>query len=79
MSEDLQQTAGAQEPATNQSQLQLGDVVSLLEAIQIAASRGAYRPEEFTAVGGVYERVFAFLESTGAVSRPNTEGQKETK
>jgi hypothetical protein len=51
-------------------QLQLGDLVSALETIQLASSRGAFKPEEFTAIGGVYERIFAFLETTGAVSRP---------
>ena len=51
-------------------QLQLGDLVSALETIQWAASRGAFKPEEFTAIGGVFERIFAFLETTGAVARP---------
>lgn len=58
-------------------QLQLGDLVSALEIIQLASSRGAFKPEEFTVVGGVYERVFAFLETTGAVSRPAPAEQQQ--
>lgn len=61
--------------AEPQVQLQLADMVSLLETIQVASSRGAFRPEEFAAIGAVYERVFAFLESTGAVSRTPEQSQ----
>jgi hypothetical protein len=50
--------------------LQLTDLVTVLEVLQLASSRGAFKPEEFTAIGSVYERIFAFLETTGAVSRP---------
>lgn len=53
-----------------QVQLQLGDLVTALEAINLASSRGAFKPEEFTAVGSCYERIFSFLESAGAVKRP---------
>ena len=56
--------------------LQLSDLVSALETIQLAASRGAFRPEEFTNIGATYERIFLFLESTGAVSRPDATEQK---
>ena len=63
--------------AADQVQLQLSDLVLLLEVIQLSSSRGAFKPEEFTAVGGVYERVFAFLESTGAVSRPGASEQQQ--
>lgn len=57
--------------ATNNAdiQLQMSDLISVLEFTQLASSRGAFRPEEFTTIGGVYERIFAFLESAGAVKR----------
>jgi hypothetical protein len=49
--------------------LQLTDLVASLEIFQLASNRGAFKPEEFTMVGGVYERLYAFLESAGAVQR----------
>lgn len=42
----------------------------MLESLQLASSRGAFRPEEFTVIGGSYERIFTFLEAAGAVTRP---------
>ena len=48
-------------------QLNLSDLVFVLQTIQLASSRGAFKPEEFTAVGACYERLFAFLEVAGAV------------
>lgn len=57
-------------------QLQMADLVSVLEFLQVASSRGAFRPEEFTTVGGVYERIFAFLESAGAVKRNDAPQQQ---
>jgi hypothetical protein len=62
---------------TSQVQLQLGDLVSVLEVLQLASSRGEFKPEEFTAIGGMYERIFSFLETTGAVSRPAPAEQQQ--
>ena len=36
--------------------------------IQLASTRGAYRAEEFTTVGGVYERLVGFLQASGALA-----------
>lgn len=57
--------------------LQVADLVAVLSTLQLAASRGAFRPEEFTEIGGIYSRLFEFLESTGAVSRPDAQGQEK--
>jgi hypothetical protein len=70
-------TVESKEPAAKDVQLQLADLVSVLSTLQLAASRGAFRPEEFTEIGGVYSRLFEFLESTGAVSRPDAQGQEK--
>ena len=63
-------------------QLQLEDLVRALEIINLASSRGAFRPDEFTTIGSVYERVFKFLEASGAIQRPqqteaNPEGNQQ--
>lgn len=48
-------------------QLQLADLVSCLQIIQIASQRGAFKAEEFTQIGGVHDRILAFLKASGAV------------
>lgn len=59
------------------TQLNLSDLVFVLQAFQLASSRGAFKPEEFSAIGGCYERLFAFLEANGAVNRPQAEAPAE--
>jgi hypothetical protein len=51
-----------------QLQLQLKDIVVAAQAIQLAAQRGAFRAEEFTEIGGMYDRIFAFLKDSGALN-----------
>ena len=50
-----------------QVQLQLSDILTAAQIIQLASSRGAFRAEEFTQVGGVYERLVSFLQASGAL------------
>lgn len=67
-------------PATTeqvQLQLQLQDLLSAVQIIQLASSRGAFRAEEFTLVGGVYERIASFLQSSGALTPPAGEQQAD--
>jgi len=52
------------------AQLQLSDLVLCMQAIQLATARGAFRAEEFTQVGGVFDRVTAFLKASGAIQTP---------
>ena len=66
--------------AAEQSQvnLQLEDLIRALEIINLASTRGAFKPNEFTNIGGVYERIFAFLLASGAIQQPQqTEAQPE--
>ena len=50
-----------------QPQLQLQDLVFMLQALQTVSQRGAFRVEEFKAVGECYERIFNFLAANGAI------------
>jgi len=61
--DQIQETEAPQAPA-----LGVQDLVSLLNIIQLTASRGAFRAEEFTEVGSVFERLRNFLISSGAIS-----------
>lgn len=65
---------------TEQSEikLQLEDLVRILEIVNLASTRGAFKPEEFTIIGGVYDRILVFLEASGAIQRPpKSEAQTE--
>jgi hypothetical protein len=57
-----------QQPAEQAGvQLQLSDILLASQVIQLASSRGAFKVEEYTQIGGLYERLVGFLQSTGAV------------
>ena len=62
-----EQAVDASAPAGAQTSLQLSDILLCAQAIQLASTRGAFRAEEFTQVGGVYDRLVAFLKESGAL------------
>ena len=63
-----------QQPAS--TQLQLQDLLLCAQIIQLASSRGAFKAEEFTQVGGVFERITGFLKDSGALqSAPADTGE----
>ena len=49
--------------------LQLSDLVTVLQTIQTCATRGAFRADEMSTIGGLHDRLFAFLEVQGAITR----------
>jgi len=62
-----------------QPSLTVNDLTLTLQIIQVATSRGAFKADELSAIGGVYDRIFKFLESSGAISTtaPETNVDKE--
>jgi hypothetical protein len=56
-------------PATDATtvQLQIADLILAAQVVQLAATRGAFKPEEFTQVGALYERIVGFLQASGAI------------
>lgn len=48
-------------------QLSLTDLVNVLQVIKTCSSRGAFKADELSQVGGLYDRLTAFLISTGAL------------
>lgn len=72
----LEQTTEATQETTQEqaqtAQLQLSDLLLCMQAIQLATTRGAFRAEEFTQIGGVFDRVTAFLKDSGAIKSANT-------
>jgi hypothetical protein len=45
------------------------DLVLIAQIFQLATSRGAWKSEELSTIGGAYDKLIAFLEAAGAVSR----------
>lgn len=66
MSEQEQTPATEQPAAPN---LTLADLTLALQTIQIVAQRGAIKAEEMSIVGGLHDRLFAFLKSQGVVGQ----------
>jgi hypothetical protein len=48
--------------------LTLQDLVFVAQIIQLTSQRGAYKAEEMAQVGGLYNKLIAFLQTTGALA-----------
>ena len=58
--------------------LQSQDLVIVLEALQLAASRGAFKIEEFKTIGETYTRLYTFLVASGVITpQQTTDGQSQ--
>ena len=56
----------AEAPQVN---LGLQDLLTSAQLIALGTQRGAWRAEELTTVGGLYDRLMAFLQASGALTR----------
>jgi len=56
--------------------LNLADLVNVLQVIRTCATRGAFRAEEMSSVGGLHDRIQEFLVATGAVKTSEIAGQE---
>ena len=74
---EAQPTAPAvEQPAQAAPGLTLQDLVLVAQIIQLTSQRGAFKAEELTQVGGLYDKLVAFLQSTGAIAPAKTEETK---
>ena len=77
MAEDSQQTTApetAEQPASNPNELTISDLQAMKVIIDIASSRGAFKPNEMVAVGQTYTKLESFLEQVAK----QAEAQKAT-
>lgn len=58
------QTAATEQAAPN---LSLQDLLLVAQIIQVATQRGTFKAEELSNIGGLYDRLIAFLNATGAI------------
>jgi hypothetical protein len=73
--QELQQEQ-AEQPADQAPSLTLQDLILVAQIIQLTSSRGAFKAEELADVGGLYNKLIAFLQSTGALTPAQTEETK---
>jgi hypothetical protein len=61
-------------PETPQSApgLSIQDLLLVVQTLQIVSQRGAVRAEEMETVGGLYGRLVAFLEASGALKKKSS-------
>lgn len=72
MSESISTTTAQPAPPTvteTTSTLSIQDLVTIVQLIQLSTTRGAWRAEELTTVGGIYDKMLSFLEAAGAIKR----------
>lgn len=69
----MSETTQSQEAASG---LQIADLLKILEILNVCSARGAIKPDEMTVVGGVYERIYTFLDASGAIP-PGAKAQAE--
>jgi len=68
------QPAPEQAPAPD---LTVQDLTAMKTIIDVASSRGAFKPNEMTTVGTVYSKLEAFLGAVAAQQEAQAEAQKE--
>jgi hypothetical protein len=69
MTETTTTTATPETDAPAQLGLTVQDLTLTLQLIQVASTRGAFKAEELSTVGGLYDRIFKFLEASGAITK----------
>ena len=67
-----------QQPAQQAPGLTLQDLVLVAQIIQLTSSRGTFKAEELTQVGSLYDKLVAFLQSTGALTPAPAASTEET-
>jgi len=68
MAKKEQAAATAAEQQQSAPGLSLQDLVMVVQIIQLTSQRGAFKAEELESVGGLYNKLIAFLQSTGALT-----------
>lgn len=70
------QEAPAQAPATEAPQLSIADLQALMNIIDVASSRGAFRANELSNVGGIADKLTKFLQHVADQQKAQAEAQK---
>jgi hypothetical protein len=63
MTDNVEQNPEAAGQPANQNDLSINDLAAMKSIIDIASSRGAFKPNEMVAVGQTYTKLTAFLDA----------------
>ena len=63
---------------TQAAGLTIQDLIYTMQVLQVVSQRGAFRADELTSVGALYDKLVTFLASTGALQPAPTDGSAET-
>ena len=74
----IEQASVTAAPQQEQPSLNLQDLILVAQIIQVSSQRGAFKADELANVGQLYNKLIAFLQSTGALTPApaNTEENK---
>lgn len=73
----MEQNQEQTQPTPEQPSLSLNDLVLLLNLVRVTSERGAIKADELSAVGAVYDKLFKFLEASGAINKQAPADQSE--
>ena len=60
-------------PAAPQPGLTIADLIMVAQIVQRGASAGIFKADELKGIGDFYDRLIKFLETSGAIVRPQTQ------
>lgn len=66
-----------QEPAQSPVALSIQDLQNIRRILDVASQRGAFKPEEFQAVGGVYAKLAGFVDAAVAAAEAEAAAKKK--
>ena len=69
MTEPIQQSPAQVAPPQQQPGFSLNDLRAMQQIIAIASQRGAFKAEEMSSIGMVYDRLLAFLAASDAATQ----------
>jgi len=58
-------TVSQEQLQDTKTNLTLQDIAAMVQVIQVATERGAWKPDELSTVGVLYDRMMAFLGAAG--------------
>jgi hypothetical protein len=64
----VEQPVQQEQPTQSTPGLTLQDLVLVAQIIQLTSQRGAFKAEELADIGGLYNKLVTFLQSTGALT-----------
>jgi hypothetical protein len=78
MTETTSQETVSSSEAPKSPNLNISDLVNVLQVFRTCSQRGAFRADEMSSVGGLYDRLQEFLVSTGAVKLGDADADPAT-